>query len=467
MARPCGKLLKPGQRLVSTDGDLWRWDGFAQAAEAPTPAARRLAEKNRLGDLRIEAEAAREAAEAARLEAERTRAELAAAASSEQDARQRLRLAAARGRGLARAERRGAAAARGRGGRALEALDDAGRRISPDLDEATDRHAQAASALGALEAPTDLDASLEAARADGRRGSDHGRRGPRGAASLLREAEARGKRLVAIESERKSWQSAKLRRRRADRGFRGADRAKPTAEYRSLVDAPDTFAEARRSLLDRIEAAEAACKADGRHARRGADAASRRPTRRRGSRSRPWPRRARRWPAARRGSTRRALRHDEVLRAITAEQDDRRGKSDPRLAEIAGLAPTESLPEAGPVEARLERPEGRSRAARRGQSARRGGIERDHRLEDQARRPSTTISPRRSGACARRSRASTGKAASGCSAAFDIGQRAFPGAVHDASSAAARPSFSSSNRTIRSRPGSRSSPARPARSRRS
>ncbi len=34
-------LLKPGQRLVSRDGDLWRWDGFAADAHAPTGAARR------------------------------------------------------------------------------------------------------------------------------------------------------------------------------------------------------------------------------------------------------------------------------------------------------------------------------------------------------------------------------------------------------------------------------------------
>src|SRR5207302_4626808 len=35
-------LLKPGQRLVSREGDLWRWDGFSVAANAPTGAARRL-----------------------------------------------------------------------------------------------------------------------------------------------------------------------------------------------------------------------------------------------------------------------------------------------------------------------------------------------------------------------------------------------------------------------------------------
>src|SRR5262249_40695850 len=37
------KFLKAGQRLVSREGDLWRWDGFSVAANAPTGAARRLA----------------------------------------------------------------------------------------------------------------------------------------------------------------------------------------------------------------------------------------------------------------------------------------------------------------------------------------------------------------------------------------------------------------------------------------
>ncbi|MFZ0507144.1 MAG: chromosome segregation SMC family protein, partial [Methylocella sp.] len=80
--------LKPGQRLVSKEGDLWRWDGFTQAAEAPTPAARRLAEKNRLGDLAIEAEAARGAATVSKTAAERTQTALAAAAAAESGARQ-------------------------------------------------------------------------------------------------------------------------------------------------------------------------------------------------------------------------------------------------------------------------------------------------------------------------------------------------------------------------------------------
>ena len=50
--------LKPGQRLVSRDGALWRWDGFTASADAPTAAAQRLAQKNRLAELDAEAVAA-------------------------------------------------------------------------------------------------------------------------------------------------------------------------------------------------------------------------------------------------------------------------------------------------------------------------------------------------------------------------------------------------------------------------
>jgi chromosome segregation protein len=47
------QLLKPGQRLVSRDGDVWRWDGLTAAAEAPTAAAARLANRNRLTEIAL------------------------------------------------------------------------------------------------------------------------------------------------------------------------------------------------------------------------------------------------------------------------------------------------------------------------------------------------------------------------------------------------------------------------------
>src|SRR5690606_27390587 len=65
--------LRPGQRLVSRDGALWRWDGLTASADAPTAAALRLAQKNRLAELETEATDAADAvhgAEAALAQAE-------------------------------------------------------------------------------------------------------------------------------------------------------------------------------------------------------------------------------------------------------------------------------------------------------------------------------------------------------------------------------------------------------------
>ena len=52
--------LQPGQRLVTREGALWRWDGYTITAGAPTAAAQRLEQKNRLAELRTEIEAAAE-----------------------------------------------------------------------------------------------------------------------------------------------------------------------------------------------------------------------------------------------------------------------------------------------------------------------------------------------------------------------------------------------------------------------
>jgi len=72
--------LKPGQQLVTRDGAVWRWDGFTMRAGAPSAAAARLSQRNRLADIRhqIDAVAAEQGeaqksvdAEAARLAAAR------------------------------------------------------------------------------------------------------------------------------------------------------------------------------------------------------------------------------------------------------------------------------------------------------------------------------------------------------------------------------------------------------------
>ncbi|MDP3369714.1 MAG: chromosome segregation protein SMC, partial [Brevundimonas sp.] len=51
------RSLPIGARLVTVAGDLWRWDGFVQRAEAPRPAAVRLGQRTRLSELEAEIDA--------------------------------------------------------------------------------------------------------------------------------------------------------------------------------------------------------------------------------------------------------------------------------------------------------------------------------------------------------------------------------------------------------------------------
>ncbi|MGE0626457.1 MAG: AAA family ATPase [Hyphomicrobiaceae bacterium] len=88
--------LKPGQRLVSPEGDLWRWDGFVATADAPTAAAERLAQKNRLIEVGIQLEQAKARAEVVVAQDRAARERLAAAEQALRDARQAERDARAR-----------------------------------------------------------------------------------------------------------------------------------------------------------------------------------------------------------------------------------------------------------------------------------------------------------------------------------------------------------------------------------
>jgi len=80
--------LVPGQRLVSREGDLWRWDGLvAAAADAPSAAALRLEQINRLATLSADLQAAEAEAAAATARFDTVRATAAAAGQREAAAR--------------------------------------------------------------------------------------------------------------------------------------------------------------------------------------------------------------------------------------------------------------------------------------------------------------------------------------------------------------------------------------------
>ncbi|WP_321366731.1 chromosome segregation protein SMC [uncultured Celeribacter sp.] len=84
--------LEPGQRLVSIEGDMWRWDGYRAGAEdAPSAAALRLQQLNRLEDLKQELVAAEAKASGAAQAHEHLKTELARLTEADRMAREARR----------------------------------------------------------------------------------------------------------------------------------------------------------------------------------------------------------------------------------------------------------------------------------------------------------------------------------------------------------------------------------------
>ncbi len=247
-------VLKPGQRLVSREGDLWRWDGFAVAAHAPTGAARRLAERNRLADIEAELQVARVEADAKRRIAEEAQSDVFATAQAESAARDRRRelqrdADAARDRHAVAERELNAQAAR------RSALTEAKARLGASRQEADTARQEAEAALVAMAPPAELEAQLAAVRLDiaGHRGRLAEVRAE--AQALAREAESAERRLAQIASEQASWTQAR-EGAAAQITTLEARSEEARTERTSLADAPALFAEKRSALITEVEAAE-------------------------------------------------------------------------------------------------------------------------------------------------------------------------------------------------------------------
>jgi chromosome segregation protein len=230
-------LLKVGQRLVSREGDLWRWDGFAAAAHAPTGAARRLAERGRLAEIEAELEVARQDVEARRKTVDAAQAALEAAGSAESEARAHERLL---NNNAAR----------------LSALAEAHARLAAGRDETIAAKAEAERALTMLPPAEEIESMLASVREDitARRAMLAEVRAEQQA--IAREAELADRRLQAIASERAGWTD-----RQQSAGNQIATLEARIGEARTeraaLENAPALFAEKRAALITQIEAAEA------------------------------------------------------------------------------------------------------------------------------------------------------------------------------------------------------------------
>lgn len=250
------KLLKPGQRLVSKEGDLWRWDGFTQAAEAPTAAARRLAEKNRLAELSVEAQAARAAADLVKMDAEQAQAALATAAAAESAARQAHK-DALRQLDAAREEKAAAERRQAETGARLSALEEALLRLDAIRCEASQKVENSRIELTQLEPLGELATRLDEAQSAAAQDRALVAEASAELQAHLREAKMREKRLCAIGEELKSW-IARRDRASAQISAIEARRAEASQELAKLSEAASKFFAARQALMRQTEAAEEA-----------------------------------------------------------------------------------------------------------------------------------------------------------------------------------------------------------------
>jgi chromosome segregation protein len=248
--------LKTGQRLVSLEGDVWRWDGFVATAHAPTGAARRLAQRARLSEIEAELEEARFDAAARREALDNAEEDLKTAAFTETAARDAWRAAQ---READAARERHAAAEReiNRHAARKSALTEAQTRLHADRDEAAGALESAAASLGELPVSAEAEAQLATVREDmdGHRRLAAQVRAE--AQALAREAELADRRVQAILAERTEWQTRKGGAASQIATIE-ARLTELTAERAELDNAPAVFGEKRRALIDEIEIAEAA-----------------------------------------------------------------------------------------------------------------------------------------------------------------------------------------------------------------
>ena len=332
------QMLKPGQRLVSMEGDLWRWDGFrASAEDAPSTAALRLEQLNRLEQLKRELVPTIARADGAAQAHESLKASLTELTEADRKAREAMRAADANmteaSRTLSRAE-----ADRNITAGKIETLYLATARHHENAKQSRSAARNAKEALKSLDnletartAVEEVKVSVEAARL-----TMMSRRAVHD--ELKHEGESRTKRLREISRELEGW---KLRLGNAGRRVEELVQRRTTSQVDldAAREVPGQVAMQRDGLADSIERAKEhrKCTADalaaGESAMREASEAERR-TERFASEMR----------VARAAAEARSDAAHEVLQHAADRIAEEQGKSREALLETLGIDAEEMLP---------------------------------------------------------------------------------------------------------------------------
>jgi len=248
--------LKPGQRLVSSEGDLWRWDGYrAWAEDAPSAAALRLQQLNRLEALKQQMEGANARAMGAKQAHEALTQRLAEQSDADRTARDARRVAdakmneAARALSRAEADRNLAESRRESSGLAVARHEEEAMNARTQMAEAQNVVADLGDLDTAREQVEDVKMTVEAARITMMaRRSAHD--------ELRREGEARTRRSQEVTKEVSGW-----KHRLETAGKRIAElaerKAASEAELKEATAAPTEIAAKREELSDAIDEADA------------------------------------------------------------------------------------------------------------------------------------------------------------------------------------------------------------------
>ncbi len=248
------RQLKPGQRLVSRAGDLWRWDGFTASAGAPKAAEARLKQRARLAALEAQIATLTPAAEETRRAAD-------AAAKRVADAEQAVRIARPRPREAEIASQRAreqletlAREGARRDARA-QSLDETIARFDAERAELAAQLAEAETALESVAPEAGDREVLEAARA----AAAEARTAEASARAAFdverRERDGRQRRLEALVADRDGWtRRADVARRREEQ--LGLERENAEAAMVKAKELPGAFEARRQGLLDELGVAQ-------------------------------------------------------------------------------------------------------------------------------------------------------------------------------------------------------------------
>ncbi|MDR7117512.1 AAA family ATPase [Caulobacter sp. BE254] len=248
------KGLPVGARLVSREGDLWRWDGFTARADAPKPAAVRLEQRTRLAEVEAEIDQVAPRADAATAALKTAADALRVAEETLRDKRRgppdAERLLTGAREQVARYERESAQ----REARA-QSLDDTIARFEAERVEADTALAAVRAESAGVESAEDLAPRLAAAR----QAATAARETAAAARSALdqetRETAGRARRLESLERDHADWAKRREASSRRETSLE-ADRIKAAAALEAAREAPTVLAGKLVVIVEQFAAAE-------------------------------------------------------------------------------------------------------------------------------------------------------------------------------------------------------------------